>query len=98
MAKVWNNTHYQHDKQVNVGSVAAGHTVLITDPTGTVSSYMVCKIGNTKLSINDINKSILLVNNVTGRVVLKHSEQKCVVVSATTELIDYNGEFTNVQR
>jgi len=94
MALVISNAGYHPLREVKLGSILPGHTVLINDQNnGKPGSYVICKIGNTKIEITSTDRKCILLNNLTGRLVLKHADQKCVVVSSSITLTDFNGEY-----
>lgn len=94
MALVINEADYDPNREVPVGSVKPGNTVLISNPQGgQVYAYQICFIGNTQLIINDQSRPIVLMNHFTGRLVIKPYSLPCVVVSAKVDV--YNLEKNN---
>lgn len=94
MAKVMLRAFYDQTKEVTLGQVRPGHTVLVKSPQGAVLSYMIGKLGNSPITVTDEKKTVVLMNQLTGRLITKHPAQKCVVVSATTEVVPFNGKMT----
>ena len=97
MAKVVDASQYSTEKEIPLSAVTAGHTILLQSPEGNIVSYVVCKIGNTALSINDQFKQITLLNLVTGRLVLKNKEQMCNKVSSIVNITNFKRENNNDQ-
>ncbi len=90
MAKIFLNVGYESHKEVCLGDVKPGHTILIESSKGEIESYIICKLGNTKISVDsNTPKTIILTNPITGRIVLKHPAQVCVVVSGLLEITPY---------
>jgi hypothetical protein len=89
MAKIFVNARYESHKEVCLGDVKPGHTILIENGSGEVQPYIICKLGNTPIRVTDSKKNIVVMNPVTGRIILKHPAQKCVVVSGLLEINPY---------
>jgi len=75
-----------------------GHTILISNGSGEIQPYLICKLGNTPIKVETVvgdRKDIIIMNPVTGRIVLKSPTQKCVVVSGLLEINSYTNYRTN---
>jgi hypothetical protein len=90
VAKVFNNAFYNPDREIELNQVTSGHTILLKSPMSITTAYVVCKIGNTLLDATHPTKTVVLVNIITGRIVLKEPTQRCVLISSIIQLENYN--------
>lgn len=76
--------NYDQDKEVQLSTIIAGDCFLLKI-NDNHCVYQKCKLGNTPLVLqSQRNKTILIQNLVTGRIVNKHPEQ--VVVPAIVKI------------
>jgi len=97
MARIVDHTTYKSFKEVHLETVQPGHTVLIRHPDGAIRPYVVCRLGNTPIEFlaTRFGRTMVVMNMENGRIVTKHPRQRCIVVSCTITVIDFNGKRAN---